>query len=491
MKQIRFFLAILLVILITACKNVKNRIHCNEVNTERYYQTIKKQSDIARLTLFLAQMPKGGDLHNHYSGALYAETYLERADSLNYKIDTITFQLQSSKLPTGGSFITIDSLNKRPDLYRAVIEKWSDLDYFNHFHIQDPPDQHFFNTFYYFGSISGTDYRKGLEELKVRALRENVQYIETMLKSPDYSIKYRTGLIDSLAFYQTKNDTAGLISLFNTFVKIITSDPGYKTAVENYIAGLYRYHSGIDDSSFTMRFQDFVNRNSRPEEVFTRLYFCFDAVNLDHSSLLVGVNIVAPENRKTSMHDYGLHMQMFRYLKKKFPAVKTSMHAGELCMGMVKPEDLIYHIEEAVFIANADRIGHGVDIPYETKAFEILSAMKTKPVPVEINLTSNEFILGVKGNSHPITIYYNSGVPIVISTDDAGVSRNNLTAEFVKLASRYNFTYKQLKSFVYNSIQYSFMSVHDKEINIQRLNKSFAEFESKISSFATDHAKSR
>jgi adenosine deaminase len=489
MKQTRFFLPVLLVILIGGCQNAKNRTRCNEAGTERYFQTITKQRDIARLTLFFARMPKGGDLHHHYSGAIYAETYLEWANNMHYRIDSKTFNLDTNRLHPGKTSISFDSLQKNPGLTRAVIETWSDLDYHNHFQVQDPPDLHFFNTFNYFRMVSGANYKKGLEELKVRAKTENVQYIETMLKSPEYSIKYQPGLIDSLNFYQSKQDTIRLAGLFNLFVKMINSDPVYKPSIENYIAGLYVYHRNIDDSAFTMRFQDCVNRNSSPEDVFTKLYCCFDAVNLDHSSLLVGVNIVAPENRNTSIHDYWLHMQMFRYLKKKFPGVKTSMHAGELCMGMVKPEDLTYHIRDAVFIAHADRIGHGVDIPYETNAFELLKEMRRKPVPVEINLTSNEFILGIKGNAHPISIYYNSGVPIVISTDDAGVSRNNLTTEYVKLASRYNFTYKKIKSFVYNSIQYSFMSAHDKEVNIQRLNKSFAEFESKITCLEPEHHK--
>ena len=41
--------------------------------------------------------------------------------------------------------------------------------------------------------------------------------------------------------------------------------------------------------------------------------------------------------------------------------------------------------------------------------------MKTKQVPVEINMLSNEFILGIKNDFHPFLLYHNSGVPIVIT----------------------------------------------------------------------------
>jgi adenosine deaminase len=198
--------------------------------------------------------------------------------------------------------------------------------------------------------------------------------------------------------------------------------------------------------------------------------------------LLVGVNIVAPENSFISMRDYWLHMQMFRFLKSKFPSVKTAMHAGELTMGMVRPQDLTYHIHDAVYIAKADRIGHGVDIAYETEPLELLKKMKADSIAVEINLSSNEFILGVKGNDHPIDIYYDAGVPIVISTDDAGVSRNNLSFEYMLLASRYRFSYKQIKAIVFNSIRYSFLKESEKMSLEKKLTQQFENFEAKIAS---------
>ena len=67
--------------------------------------------------------------------------------------------------------------------YRELLSRWSDKDYKNHFHQQVAPDEHFFDTFGYFGSFSDDDYNQGLRQLKARAIAENVQYIETMLRS--------------------------------------------------------------------------------------------------------------------------------------------------------------------------------------------------------------------------------------------------------------------------------------------------------------------
>jgi len=108
--------------------------------------------------------------------------------------------------------------------------------------------------------------------------------------------------------------------------------------------------------------------------------------------------------------------------------------------------------------------------------------MKKDSIVVEFNLTSNEFILGVMNNSHPMRLFYDAGIPIVISTDDAGVSRNNLSTEYLKLASRYPFSYNQLKSFAYNSVTFSFLSSPDKQRMKKLLDRKFQSFEAGIAS---------
>jgi adenosine deaminase/adenosine deaminase CECR1 len=110
------------------------------------------------------------------------------------------------------------------------------------------------------------------------------------------------------------------------------------------------------------------------------------------------------------MKDYWLHMVMFNYCHTKFPDVKYSMHAGELTLGLVQPEDLTSHINDAVYLAGANR-GHGVDMAYESN-HELLRYMAKNKIAIEINLVSNEFILKVKENRHPISLYRAFGFPL-------------------------------------------------------------------------------
>jgi adenosine deaminase/adenosine deaminase CECR1 len=147
---------------------------------------------------------------------------------------------------------------------------------------------------------------------------------------------------------------------------------------------------------------------------------------------------------------------------------------------MVPPEGLTFHIREAIDVAGANRIGHGIDLAHETDAIGIMKEMRERGIPVEINLSSNEFILGVKDESHPVTLYRKYGVPFVLSTDDAGVSRNNLSGEYVLFASRYKTDYAEVKKLSYDSLRYSFLSDADKKRLLKALDRRFAKFEAEI-----------
>jgi adenosine deaminase len=492
----KFKSAIFIVIIFTivGCSHLKPSSGLsNAKKTELLYnEFIEGDSpNIAQLNLFFSKMPKGGDIHHHYSGSIYAETYLDWADDNDKKINKNTLKGEDS----GDGNISVKNLRKNTVLYRKLLTLWSDKDYKNHYHLQTPPDAHFFNTFGYFRSVAKTDeaeLKKGLEVLKERAIKENVSYIETMLESIKYP-ENETDIESKIKPFDKKlRETTSYngievlldelsseidheLSLFSSISSV------YQNPIDEFIEKIEEAHIGIDDDQFMMRYQTFASRNSSPSKVFLDLYSAFKAV--EKSELLVGVNIVGPENGVVAIEDYTLHMQMFAYLKNKFPEVNKALHAGELTLGMVRPKNLKFHISQAIDVAGAQRIGHGVDLPYEEDAIDLLERIKANSV-VEINLTSNEFILGVEGWEHPYLIYSASGVPIVISTDDSGVSRNNLTGEYVLLAARYKPSYKTVKEYVYNSIKYSFLSEDDKDILINSLDVRFRRFEAEMGKYS-------
>src|SRR5205814_10614896 len=119
---------------------------------------------------------------------------------------------------------------------------------------------------------------------------------------------------------------------------------------------------------------------------------------------------------------------------------------------------LTFHIRESVMIAHAERIGHGVDLMHENDIYELLREMARRKVMVEICLSSNDGILGITGPQHPLAIYLKYGVPVALATDDEGVSRSEISREFLKAALDQGLGYLQLKTMARNSLQYAFIA---------------------------------
>jgi len=442
-----------------------------------YFQKIRNNQ--AELTAFISQMPKGGDLHNHYSGAIYAESYVDWIVKNDFWINTETLQVSADEpAPKDKVWTKFSVLNKNGELsnYRQkLLQLWSMKNYNG-----ADGEQHFFATFGLFSPASNINYKEGLAELKQRAIAENVSYLEVMFSRVDVSklnVDSTSEYIDLLENIQQQQDSMQLKNvlerLYNKIMQLPVEDS--VTSFTHFVDDLH-YNSHIDTANFTMRYQTYIVRVQNPVTTFKNLIASFEAAKKD--SLIVGVNIVAPEDDPVSMRDYWLHMYMFAYCHQKYPTVKYSMHAGEITEGFVKPEDLMYHISNAVYIAKAQRIGHGIDIAYEKNNYQLLNYMSKKQIAVEINLSSNEYILGIKNDAHPLMLYYRFHVPIVISTDDAGVNRSSLTEQYVLLASRYkNISYTDIKKFVYNSFTYSFLSNAKKEALKKDLDERFKKFE--------------
>jgi adenosine deaminase len=470
----------------------------NETATARHYAALVAGQDpkLAELTLFFSQMPKGGDLHHHYSGAIYAEQYLEFLDQqglcvnkLSYRIETdkAVIEAERARPAAQRNCLSANEVYADDFTWRELLQRWSTKDFYNHAALQAPPDRAFFQTFGYFGPVSNANFHDGLLELKKRAIRENVSYIETMFKMSPFVTNPE---FDARA-WQNAGDDAALDAQMRAWMTALDQDPSFKRSIADFVAKIDEAAAGIDDDRFTMRYQTYVLRLLNPSQVFSSMVAGFKAAS--SSDKIVGVNIVGQESTAVSMRDYTLHMKMFRFLKSVYPNVKVALHAGELALGEVPPEGLQFHIDQALALGHANRIGHGIDLAHETNAIGIMQQMRRDDIPVEINLTSNGFINGVKGANHPITLYRKYGVPYVISTDDAGVTRHNLANEYMLFASRYKPDYAELKKASYNSIRYSFLAPADKARLTRQLDERFGKFEAGIAALdrSQPHAAAR
>jgi adenosine deaminase len=418
------------------------------------------RADPLELRAFLVRMPKGADLHNHLAGAVYAESWIRAGaeDNLCVDLATLSFfktQAMTRSVPPqpvcGEGKTAAAQAFKDQHLYDALVDTFSMRSFVPSAGASG--HDHFFDAFAKFG---GTDKRhtgEWLDEVATRAAAQNEQYLELM-ETPNFShtaaIARDLGWRDNLAQIRTDLLAHGL-----------RDDVAVALAHFDQAEALRRDREHCGQPSETsaclvqIRFLYQVLRGFPKEQVFAQALLGFETALAD--ARVVGINFVMPEDGYISMTDFAVQMRMLDFLHGIYPKIHITMHAGEIAPGLVTSEGLCCHIRLAVKQGHAERIGHGVDLMYEDRPYELLKEMAAKHVMVEINLTSNDVILGVSGKEHPLPIYRKSGVPVALSTDDEGVSRIDLTHEYVRAVQTYGFSYADLKQMARTSLEHSFL----------------------------------
>jgi adenosine deaminase len=422
-----------------------------EEKTERYFESVRKQPSL--LVAFLHDMPKGGDLHNHLDGAIYAEDLIDFAASDGLCIDRTTSYLIAPPCDSCEKYKSKPAIRCAYDdhvLYGQIVDAWS----MRNWHPGDESGHdHFFATFDKFGLASHDHRADAVATVIDRAAREHVPYIEFMDTSdgmaaadlgqklewnPDFG-KMRESLL-----------TGGLKEIAAATSQALVEDEARVRA---------RLKCGTPEAqpgcNVVVRYLYQVLRGLPQESVFAQILLGFELASSDPR--FVGLNLVMPEDWYVPTHDFREHMAMIDYLHGLYPKVHISLHAGEIAAGLVKPEDLSYHIRESIERGHAERIGHGVDVMLEKDAVGLLKEMAARNVLVEINLTSNDQILEVTGDDHPLYAYMKYGVPTAICTDDEGVARSDMTHEYLRAVEEQHLSYADLKRMARLSLEHSFL----------------------------------
>ena len=427
------------------------------------------RSNPLQLRNVLKKMPKGADLHNHLSGAVYAESWIRAAteDQLCVNLASLSFAKSKTATSCGGSEVAAANAYRGPGpidvpagspyaqsgqhLYDALIDAFSMRGF-----VPSPgvtAHDHFFDAFAKFGGTSHRHLGEWLDEVATRADSQNEQYLELM-HTPEFghaaSIAAEIGWQEDLGQFREALLARGLRDEVATAKAQIDEADSLRRQ---------REHCGQTDASSAcrveIRYLCQVLRGFPKQQVFAQTVLCFETAAADPR--FVGINFVMPEDGYISMSDYALHMRAIAFLRKLYPKIHLTLHAGELAPGLVTYEGLCCHIRLAVEEAKAERIGHGVDIMYENHPHELLKQMTRNHVMVEISLTSNDVILGISGKDHPFPLYRRFGVPVALATDDEGVSRIDLTHEYVRAVQTYNLSYGDIKQMVRTSLEHIFL----------------------------------
>ncbi|MGQ3888018.1 adenosine deaminase family protein [Legionella sp. CNM-1927-20] len=422
-------------------------------SVENVFETIK--TDPKKLYSFLKAMPKGGELHYHLAGGAYPETMLALAAQNNYCVTPQTFTATYQQEPCDSQTINISAIPPKSSLYQQIIQAWS----FKKFKPgKISGHDHFFNSFYKFMPIVINQPGPVLATVMQRAAAQHELYMEIMLSVKDFN-------------QQIINKESIIPSHFNRLKELLFANQTFNSTVQEINSELTnllpnaRDYLGCDKQpeqaacQLKINFQLHVLREQPLAQVFSQalLYFTIAAKTPE----IVAVNLVQAEDGLISLKDYHRQMQIFNFMHQLYPNVHIALHAGELSKNAqapaLKTKDLRFHINEAIKLGHAERIGHGIDISQENNANKLIKYMAAKYIPVEINLTSNKRILNVFKDQHPFKLYLKHQVPIVLSTDDEGILRTSLTKEYAIAIRDYNLDYQTLKRINHNALTYSFL----------------------------------
>ena len=425
----------------------------DEAHTSTYFQSIRKDPNL--LLAFLREMPKGADLHNHLSGSIYAESYIQWASEAKDCVDTTTLNIVAG--PCRGGEVPVGDALADTTLYANLIDALSMRNW--RLSGQSAHD-HFFASFSKFGQATDGAGGKMLADAAAGAASQHLVYQELMIPVTGKDLETLAKSLeweDDFGRMQLKLLDNGLRPILATASQQIRVAEAERDKILNCATA-----KADPGCQVKQRFLFQVSRGKPKEVAFAQMVSAFLMAGADPKLVppdpdILGLNLVMPEDWYVPMHDFPLHMRMLDYMHKKYPQIHIALHAGELVEGLVPPDGLQFHVRDSVEMGHAERIGHGVDIMEEARPFDLMREMASRNIMVEICLTSNDLILGVRGPQHPLREYMRAGVPVALATDDEGVARSDMTHEYLKAAQEQDLTYAQLKRMARTSLEHAFI----------------------------------
>ena len=337
------------------------------------------------LRAFLHRMPKGGDLHTHLSGAIYAERFIAWAVQEDSCVNLENVILAKPQCDRTGTRPISDAMRDQK-LYDRLVNALSMRDFLPTPTVPTGHDE-FFAVFDRFAAVSGSR----LAEMTVDQLRlydaENVQYVEFMVSS--WCPNDREKFVRAIA---TASDDASKLAALEAsgLTECVAAKRNDLAAALDKISAALACDAANTQAGCGVAFRYIVQvyRDNTPDEVFVQTATA--AALIRSEPRLIGLNLVGPEDYLVARRDYTRHMEIIRFLAKD--------------------------------------------------------------------------------------------VPVVLSSDDAGVSRIDLTNEYFRAARDYGLGYPELKAIARNSLTYSFLDDTQKRDQLERFERRCAEFERSVAS---------
>ena len=406
---------------------------------EPWFEEVKKTATPQQLYTFLYALPKGGDLHNHLTGAVRSEWMWEAALAQAQHGYRYYTKVKIANCIDYGSdeFGPGRYLMLFRNLKAASYEKLDACQKSEYKRLED---------------LDAREKTAWLNSIRLDAKYEGrAEFFEAhwsrigeLLHSPYLigDILYKNMEAfgkEGVVYLETQNPLDGYFK------------PDNSPVPPSEVADILRQRLATKESlatGVTVRFQNALLRfTPDAERVLRHLY----EVNDQNRDLYVGVNMVGREDNDKG---YPLRfMPVLRELRHKYPDINLSIHAGEV-------DEPNFHIRDTLLLG-AKRIGHGVNLITDP---DTMIRMQHGPYMVEINLVSNLLLEYVQSYSqHPFPEYLRTGIPVALSTDDRGMWDSNMTDEFFVAVREFNLSWEEIVQLGRNSLLYSFVDAPTKQ----------------------------
>lgn len=416
-----------------------------------WFEAFKDSATDDELLRFLTAMPKGGDLHNHITGAVHSEWFWQLAldaeqDGYRYYTKTRINNCKFASNEYGGDAYLL-LFKTIPEYELKMLPECEQAEY--------QPVR----------ALAGELKQQWLDSMRLDQAHEGrAEFFEAlwprvggMLSNPHLNA-------DLLVMNMQAFGAEGLVYLEVQIPVHGFRDPQGERITPEAVAQIYRDRLRDPDAKATgveVRFQLAILRFLPNAEDFLRIVYQFVA----EQDLFVGVNMVGRED-----NDKGYPLRFLptlRELRHSIGDVSLSIHAGEV-------DEPNFHVRDTLLLG-ADRIGHGVNLITDP---DTMLLMRHGPYLVEINLISNLLLEYVNDYSqHPFPEYLRTDIPVALSTDDRGMWDSTMTDEFFVAVKEFDVTWNEIRKLSRNSIAYAFIDDALKNELLTQLDKRLTRFE--------------
>ncbi|HEY3440252.1 MAG TPA: hypothetical protein VGK29_05855 [Paludibaculum sp.] len=410
------------------------------------FQQIRDAATPDELYRFLWALPKGGDIHNHHEYSVPPEEWLRLAARGSAK-----YLVRTGLTPCGPvgadlpQFVTLRTATVQA--LPSCVEK----------------------DFTPLATLTPPQRAAWLSALRLDRPGEGRDEFFNRLVLRTADLENDPALVTDLLVYQLRQAAAENITYLETQADprgFVRPDGSPMPWAES--AALFRRRLAQPDAIATRvatRLQVAVLRFSP-----TAQQSLADAFRFVHQSrdLWVAVNLVGrediPAGRATRF------TASFRDLRRRYPDVRLSLHAGESDRPGFEVRDTL--------ALGAERIGHGVNLISDPSTMRRLSGGRTL---IEVSLVSNQLLGYVPDPArHPFPHYLRAGIPVCLNTDDRGAYDSNLTDEYFLALTHFHLSWPELVQLGRDSLKYSFAEPALKSALLARYERNIASFQARF-----------